>query len=662
MKNKVLQGLLIFGLIMGFSSCEKDDEKDPNAPEACFTVSGNMFATGTTEFSSDCSVNATGYAWDFGDGATSTDANPDHSYTEAGKFTVELTVTSEAGDTDATTMEITIEAPDVYEHRGDITQDETWVAGVHLITGDVSVENASLTIEPGAIVRFTQGTALYVAYGSSNNGKLVANGVEDNGILFTSASASPSNGDWEFIWFDDGASSASAMTYCTFEYGGGYSDSYGMVHLKDAEVTFNNCTFRHSASKGITLNANAGFQSFDNNAVKNNDLNPISIYASHAHTIGTGNDIESSTGILVSGNDVDHAEVTWKKQSVPYLISNDVYVQSSTGAILNIEAGTTIAFSGNAAMYVGYSSGTFGTLKCVGTVNEPITFTSGSASKSEGDWEFLWFDSGTSSNTILEYCIVEYGGGYSDNYGMIHLEECEITIRNSTITNSQSFGISADTEAGFESFSNNTVKDNERNALSIYANYVHTIGEENSITSDLGIRVRGDDITTSNPVWYPQDTYYLIASDIEVGSESGTDLTIGPGTELRFANSAALYVGYRSNKFGNLIADGTASDPIIFTSASPVGSQSPGDWDFIWFDEGIGSSTIMNYCEVSYGGGYNKNYGTIHCTDTGTDKPLISNTTVSYSDSYGVSANNGSSPLLTNMSYSNNLQANEDLN
>ncbi len=662
MKKKAIQNLLIFALIIGFTSCQKDEENDPNAPEACFTVSGEMFATGTTEFSSDCSVNAAEYAWDFGDGATSDDANPDHSYSEAGTYTVELTVTNDAGDTDAFTMEITIEAPEVYEHRGDITQDETWEAGVHHITGDVNVENATLTIEPGAVVRFSQGTALYVAYGSANSGQLVANGVDDNDILFTSASASPSNGDWEYIWFDNGTSTASAMTYCTFEYGGGYSDDYGLVHLKDAEVTFNNCTFRYSASKGITLNENAGFRSFDNNAVKNNDLNPISIYANQVHSIGTGNDIESSTGILVRGSDVDHAEVTWKKQAVPYLIANDVYVQSSTGAILNIEDGTTIAFSGNAALYVGYSSNTFGTLKSVGTVNDPITFTSGSASKSEGDWDFIWFGSGTSSNTTLDYCIFEYGGGYSDNYGMIHLEDCEIAMQNSTVTNSQSYGISANNEAGFDEFTNNTVRDNESNALSIYANYAHTIGEANSITSDLGIRVRGDDVSGSNPVWYPQDTYYLIASDVYVGSESGTNLTIEPGTELRFANNAALYVGYRSGTFGNLIADGTATDPIIFSSSAPEGSQSPGDWEFIWFDEGIGSATIMNYCEVSYGGGYSDNYGAIHCADTGTDKPVISNTTISYSGSYGISATSGSTPLLTNMSYSNNQQANEDLN
>lgn len=39
----------------------------------------------------------TDYHWDFGDGATSTTINPIYSYTEAGDYTVSLTVTTAVG-------------------------------------------------------------------------------------------------------------------------------------------------------------------------------------------------------------------------------------------------------------------------------------------------------------------------------------------------------------------------------------------------------------------------------------------------------------------------------------------------------------------------------------------------------------------------------------
>ena len=45
--------------------------------------------------SSDPTGDALTYAWDFGDGATSTEAAPTHEYTAVGTFTATLTVTNE---------------------------------------------------------------------------------------------------------------------------------------------------------------------------------------------------------------------------------------------------------------------------------------------------------------------------------------------------------------------------------------------------------------------------------------------------------------------------------------------------------------------------------------------------------------------------------------
>jgi len=51
----------------------------------------------------------TGWAWDFGDGATSTEQNPSHTYTSAGAFAVSLTVTSADGNhTESKTAFVTV--------------------------------------------------------------------------------------------------------------------------------------------------------------------------------------------------------------------------------------------------------------------------------------------------------------------------------------------------------------------------------------------------------------------------------------------------------------------------------------------------------------------------------------------------------------------------
>jgi len=58
--------------------------------DACFQVSGNTHYVNETVYFVDCSTNAGRYEWDFDDGTTSNQRNPDHIYTEAGTYQVVL--------------------------------------------------------------------------------------------------------------------------------------------------------------------------------------------------------------------------------------------------------------------------------------------------------------------------------------------------------------------------------------------------------------------------------------------------------------------------------------------------------------------------------------------------------------------------------------------
>ena len=76
------------------------DGQEPVADFSGDPVSGTVPFTVT--FTDLTTNEPTGWDWDFGDGATSTDQNPTHEYTVAGTYDVELTATSNAG-TDAET-------------------------------------------------------------------------------------------------------------------------------------------------------------------------------------------------------------------------------------------------------------------------------------------------------------------------------------------------------------------------------------------------------------------------------------------------------------------------------------------------------------------------------------------------------------------------------
>jgi PKD repeat protein len=69
-----------------------------NALTASFDSSG----------SSDPDGSIVGYAWDFGDGATSSQASPSHTYGTDGTYTVHLTVTDDAGAQTSVSHDVTV--------------------------------------------------------------------------------------------------------------------------------------------------------------------------------------------------------------------------------------------------------------------------------------------------------------------------------------------------------------------------------------------------------------------------------------------------------------------------------------------------------------------------------------------------------------------------
>ena len=125
--------------------------------------------------------------------------------------------------------------------------------------------------------------------------------------------------------------------------------------------------------------------------------------------------------------------------SIACLYSN----QNSDTATLTIEPGVTVKFEPGTGLYIGYSNygnAYYGALLAQGTVDEPITFTSNAASPQAGDWKGIYFrDQTDDAATLLEYCVVEYGGHTEG--ANVYLDHASPTIRTSLIRKSSGAGI-----------------------------------------------------------------------------------------------------------------------------------------------------------------------------------------------------------------------------
>lgn len=148
--NKLLFNLLRTTLafipilvLLTISSCDKDDEPTPEPdpdPIASFQFeisTDNFLEVTFTNFSQ----NATSYSWDFGDGNSSTDKDPVHTYGAGGDFTVTLTASNASGKSAQKSESFTLTDPN---------------AALKLLTGEESKtwklfrEGTSMSLGPNA--------------------------------------------------------------------------------------------------------------------------------------------------------------------------------------------------------------------------------------------------------------------------------------------------------------------------------------------------------------------------------------------------------------------------------------------------------------------------------------------------------------------------------
>jgi parallel beta-helix repeat protein len=292
----------------------------------------------------------------------------------------------------------------------------------------------------------------------------------------------------------------------------------------------------------------------------------------------------------------------------------------------------------------------------MGTAGDRIRITSNApeGSKSAGDWDYLYFDPGAGTSSRLAYCDIEYGGGYSSSYGMIYLNGSGISVTNSTISNSETEGITLKDDATLTECSDNVFEDNSTFPIKIYANYAHTIGTGNTFKTGPGILLAGDKIEQADVTWLKHEVPYILGGDMELGSSSGSKLTIEPGATVQFTSGSWFRVGATTGAFGVLVADGEPENMITFSSAAPAGFGSAGDWDGIWFYGGTGNGSILDYCNISDGGGYTSSSGNLIIQNKAAGVPVISNCQISNSAAWGIYLKSGANPTLTDNNFVDN--------
>lgn len=471
----------------------------------------------------------------------------------------------------------------------------------------------TLTLSPGVTILFAEDTKILV----DGDRTLLAEGTAQEPICMTGDKAT--RGWWQGLVFGHNETS-SKLAHVTIEYAGSTKSDSTNAAIKASTdssglaLSITNTTVRESQGYGLYLGGSSQLEAFSKNTFTKNTLGPAYVDSETAGLLDSTSDY--------TGNDVDEVTVssyslsknaTWKSLGVPY------HLIGASG--MNVEVPWTVEAPNTVIMPSAVLiniSGDDASLTAVGAADKPIVFTG--EKKERGFWEGLVFYGSMNAANKLDYVTVEYAGSTlsdstnaavktkGDSHGV------SLSITNTTIHESQGYGLYLIGSAQLPAFANNTFTKNTLGPVSVGSEAAHQLSVTSKYTGNDVDRVRVTGASVSKTVtWADLGVPYQLESGIHVTMV----WTLAPAVTLMMAKDTSISVDGDDAGFH---AVGTAVKPITITGLE----KTAGYWHCITFGSTLNSANSLEYATIEYGGS----------TGGGGEKGMIN----LLSDSHGVSA------------------------
>lgn len=295
-----------------------------------------------------------------------------------------------------------------------------------------------------------------------------------------------------------------------------------------------------------------------------------------------------------------------------YIVTDGFFVD--VDAALTIRPGVTIAMGPGSRLEVNSA----GSINAVGTSALPIRLVG--ASPGSGFWDGLSIASNTSAN-VLDGVEVS-GAGEGGFLGAIRLDG-RASITNTTIRDSDSYGLYVANDARLDAFAGNVFAGNAEGPVRIGLDRLAQLDASSDYSNPGGpgyIHVVANGMSTAQTLPKVNVPYRL--GDVGARYDINAPLTVQPGARFELAEDVRISVF----SGGSLTAAGTSSERIVFTAITPA----PGAHHGIEFNT-VSAANRLDHVDMEYGG---DGWGNVVVNNNGSVS--ITNSTFDLSDGYGV--------------------------
>lgn len=498
----------------------------------------------------------------------------------------------------------------------------------YLVTKDIMVSGAKLTVEPGVRIGFEEGTGLTIAQNASL--KAYSFLFETAPIIFQGKLAQ--KGYWDGIKIF----STSPPEYISgIEVRDAGKLGYGIHVDLDAKLYLNHSAIHHNDGVGVSLHSGSFISEFKSNKIFDNSLSPLRIPAKLMTKIPWGNELKDGPIQITEGKIFSGTENHWPTFDVPYDVLEDLFIYN--GSALVLSNGAHLNMANDKALQVLSGS----VLRILGEANAPVIIEG--MTKTKGAWKGIYIENSQARISSIGFAQIKHAG----SSGISGSDAATIKLGNggnlklfkTILDEGKGHGLEAIASNVTLMTMENTIKNHLLNPISVAAQLVEhldylTVMQDNGKNEVL--------VDGTNPLakdggeieWkgFAQRIPYVI-KDLTKNLRVQSGMRIKNGVIIKMQEGSRIDVQDANGRLGYLNIEGVAGNPVIIQGVNEVA----GSWYGITYSTNHAQNVINQAIISNAGKTMSNNFSAAITVDNVPQGSLlIQNTKITKSGQHGI--------------------------